>query len=71
MIRSELPQEHQKDDENRLEMTHVLEGVKVVEVTLWGFVASTGTVLADWGAEVCEIEHPDRGTRCGASKCRT
>jgi crotonobetainyl-CoA:carnitine CoA-transferase CaiB-like acyl-CoA transferase len=42
-------------------MTQVLEGVKVVEVTLWGFVASTGAVLAEWGATVRKIEHPDRG----------
>ena len=38
-----------------------LEGVKVVEVASWVFVPSAGAVLADWGAEVIKIEHPERG----------
>jgi crotonobetainyl-CoA:carnitine CoA-transferase CaiB-like acyl-CoA transferase len=42
-------------------MTKVLEGVRVVEVSLYGFVPSAGAVLADWGADVIKIEHPDQG----------
>ncbi|MCU1401512.1 MAG: CoA-transferase [Acidimicrobiales bacterium] len=42
-------------------MVRVLEGVRVIEVSLWGFVASTGGILADWGATVSKIEHPDQG----------
>jgi crotonobetainyl-CoA:carnitine CoA-transferase CaiB-like acyl-CoA transferase len=37
----------------------VLEGVRVIEVSMWGFVPTTGVVLADWGADVLKIEHPD------------
>ena len=38
-----------------------LEGITVVEVAMWGFVPSAGGVLADWGADVIKIEHPQRG----------
>jgi crotonobetainyl-CoA:carnitine CoA-transferase CaiB-like acyl-CoA transferase len=40
-------------------MSRLLEGVRVIEVSMWGFVPTTGVVLADWGAEVVKIEHPD------------
>jgi hypothetical protein len=40
-------------------MSQLLEGVRVIEVSMWGFVPTTGVVLADWGAEVVKIEHPD------------
>lgn len=33
-----------------------LEGIKVVEVSMWAFVPSAGAILADWGAEVTKIE---------------
>ena len=52
-------------------MAGPLDGIKVVEVALWGFVPSAGGVLADWGADVVKIEHartgdPQRGlTRMG------
>ncbi len=42
-------------------MTHVLEGIRVIEVDNWGFAPSAGTVLADWGADVIKIEDPRRG----------
>ncbi|HVW41977.1 MAG TPA: CoA transferase [Amycolatopsis sp.] len=42
-------------------MAKVMEGVKVVEVSLYGFVPAAGAVLADWGAEVIKIEHPLQG----------
>lgn len=38
----------------------VLEGIRVVEVTSWLFVPAAGAVLAEWGAEVVKIDHPDR-----------
>jgi crotonobetainyl-CoA:carnitine CoA-transferase CaiB-like acyl-CoA transferase len=38
-----------------------LEGVRVVEVAMWGFVTSAGAVLADWGADVLKIEHAEKG----------
>src|SRR5262245_17976205 len=39
----------------------MLEGVKVVELAEWVFVPATAAVLADWGADVVKIEHPERG----------
>lgn len=38
-----------------------LEGVKVVEVAMWGFVPSCGALLAEWGADVIKIEHARTG----------
>jgi crotonobetainyl-CoA:carnitine CoA-transferase CaiB-like acyl-CoA transferase len=45
-----------------------LDGVRVLEVAMYGFVPSAGAVLADWGAEVTKVEHavtgdPQRGLR--------
>ena len=42
-------------------MTRVMEGVRVVEVALYGLVPTTGAVLADWGADVLKVEHPETG----------
>ncbi|HVW45140.1 MAG TPA: CoA transferase [Amycolatopsis sp.] len=42
-------------------MGRLLEGVKVVEVAMYAFVPSTGAALADWGADVVKIEHPETG----------
>ena len=39
----------------------MLENVKVVELAEWGFVPSAAAVLADWGADVVKVEHPQRG----------
>jgi crotonobetainyl-CoA:carnitine CoA-transferase CaiB-like acyl-CoA transferase len=39
----------------------MLEGVKVIELSEWGFVPASAAVLADWGADVIKIEHPERG----------
>ncbi|MEB3030140.1 CaiB/BaiF CoA transferase family protein [[Mycobacterium] nativiensis] len=45
-----------------------LEGIRVLEVAMYGFVPSAGAVLAEWGAEVIKVEHavtgdPQRGLR--------
>ncbi|WP_067693737.1 CaiB/BaiF CoA transferase family protein [Nocardia jejuensis] len=45
-----------------------LEGFRILEVAMYGFVPSAGAVLAEWGAEVIKIEHavtgdPQRGLR--------
>ncbi len=42
-------------------MEKVLEGVRVLEVAQWWFVPAAGAALADWGAEVIKIEHPETG----------
>ncbi len=42
-------------------MAGVMQGVKVLEVAGWTFVPAAGAVLADWGADVIKIEHPETG----------
>lgn len=42
-------------------MTNVLDGIRVLDVTQWAFVPSAGAVLADWGATVLKVEHPEQG----------
>ena len=38
-----------------------LDGIRVLEVAMYGFVPSAGAVLSDWGAEVIKVEHPVTG----------
>ena len=38
-----------------------MTGVRVLEVAQWTFVPAAGAVLADWGADVIKIEHPQTG----------
>jgi crotonobetainyl-CoA:carnitine CoA-transferase CaiB-like acyl-CoA transferase len=40
-------------------MDGVLSGIKVIEVALYAFVPAAGAVLADMGADVLKIEHPE------------
>ncbi len=42
-------------------MSKPLEGVVVVEVSMWGFVPSCGALLAEWGADVIKFEHARTG----------
>jgi len=42
-------------------MTAILRGVRVLEVAEHTFVPAASALLADWGAEVIKIEHPERG----------
>ncbi len=42
-------------------MTHVMKGVRVLEVAQFTFVPAAGGILADWGADVIKVEHPVRG----------
>ena len=42
-------------------MTRVLEGIRVVEIAQFVFVPVGASVLAEWGADVIKIEHPERG----------
>ncbi len=37
----------------------IFEGVRVVELAQWVFVPVAGALLADWGADVVRIEHPE------------
>jgi len=38
-----------------------MEGVRIVEVAAWTYVPMAGAVLAEWGADVLKIEHPETG----------
>lgn len=42
-------------------MPGVLDGVRVIELATWGFIPSAGVALADWGADVIKVEHPEHG----------
>ena len=49
-------------------MAGPLDGIRVLEVAMYGFVPSAGAVLAEWGADVIKVEHavtgdPQRGLR--------
>ena len=44
------------------------EGIRVLEVAMYGFVPSVSAVLSEWGADVIKVEHavtggPQRGFR--------
>lgn len=39
----------------------VMAGVRVLEVPGWTYVPAAGAVLAEWGADVLKIEHPETG----------
>jgi crotonobetainyl-CoA:carnitine CoA-transferase CaiB-like acyl-CoA transferase len=38
-----------------------MEGVRILEVAEHTFVPAASAILADWGAEVIKVEHPERG----------
>lgn len=38
-----------------------MDGIRVLEVASWTFVPAAGAILADWGADVIKIEHPEFG----------
>ena len=42
-------------------MANSLSGFRVLEVAAWTFVPAAGAVLADWGADVIKVEHPEGG----------
>jgi crotonobetainyl-CoA:carnitine CoA-transferase CaiB-like acyl-CoA transferase len=42
-------------------MTAVLDGIRVLDVTQWAMSPVAGGVLADWGATVFKVEHPETG----------
>src|SRR3989442_13146307 len=42
-------------------MAGALDGVRGLELGIWGAVPSAGAVLADWGARVVKIEPPEGG----------
>ncbi len=37
----------------------IFDGVRVIELAQWVFVPVAGALLADWGADVVRIEHPE------------
>jgi crotonobetainyl-CoA:carnitine CoA-transferase CaiB-like acyl-CoA transferase len=49
------------DKEGTRNMNDTMSGVRVIELAAWTFVPAAGAVLADWGADVIKIEHPETG----------
>jgi crotonobetainyl-CoA:carnitine CoA-transferase CaiB-like acyl-CoA transferase len=39
----------------------IMSGIRVLEVASWTYVPVAGAILAEWGADVIKIEHPDTG----------
>jgi crotonobetainyl-CoA:carnitine CoA-transferase CaiB-like acyl-CoA transferase len=39
----------------------IMSGIRVVEVAAWTYVPMAGGVLAEWGADVIKVEHPESG----------
>ena len=54
----DLPHHRSKE---RATMATALSGFRVLEVAAWTFVPAAGAVLADWGADVIKVEHPETG----------
>jgi crotonobetainyl-CoA:carnitine CoA-transferase CaiB-like acyl-CoA transferase len=42
-------------------LSEIMEGVRILEVAEHTFVPAASAILADWGAEVIKVEHPERG----------
>jgi crotonobetainyl-CoA:carnitine CoA-transferase CaiB-like acyl-CoA transferase len=42
-------------------MVEVMKGVRILEVAEHTFVPAASAILADWGADVVKVEHPERG----------
>jgi crotonobetainyl-CoA:carnitine CoA-transferase CaiB-like acyl-CoA transferase len=42
-------------------MAGILDGIRVLEVASWTYVPMAGGVLAEWGADVIKVEHPESG----------
>jgi crotonobetainyl-CoA:carnitine CoA-transferase CaiB-like acyl-CoA transferase len=42
-------------------MTKIAQGVRVLEVAMWTYVPVAGAILAEWGADVIKVEHPEAG----------
>jgi len=39
----------------------IMDGIRVLEVAAWTYVPAAGAVLAEWGADVIKVEHPESG----------
>ena len=42
-------------------MKGIMNGIRVVELAAWTYVPIAGSVLAEWGADVIKVEHPEQG----------
>jgi crotonobetainyl-CoA:carnitine CoA-transferase CaiB-like acyl-CoA transferase len=42
-------------------MKGIMKGIRMVEVAAWTYVPIAGAILAEWGADVIKIEHPEMG----------
>jgi crotonobetainyl-CoA:carnitine CoA-transferase CaiB-like acyl-CoA transferase len=42
-------------------VVQIMSGIRVLEVASWTYVPVAGAVLAEWGADVIKVEHPETG----------
>jgi crotonobetainyl-CoA:carnitine CoA-transferase CaiB-like acyl-CoA transferase len=42
-------------------VVEIMRGIRVLEVASWTYVPVAGAVLAEWGADVIKVEHPETG----------
>ncbi|MBW0106188.1 CaiB/BaiF CoA-transferase family protein [Pseudonocardia sp. KRD291] len=42
-------------------MVAIMNGIRVLEVASWTYVPVAGGILAEWGADVLKVEHPETG----------
>src|ERR1700743_3315123 len=42
-------------------VVEIMSGIRVLEVASWTYVPVAGAVLAEWGADVIKVEHPETG----------
>jgi len=42
-------------------MPGIMSGIRVLEVASWTYVPMAGGVMAEWGADVIKVEHPEGG----------
>ncbi len=42
-------------------MVAIMSGIRVLEVASWTYVPVAGGILAEWGADVIKVEHPETG----------
>jgi crotonobetainyl-CoA:carnitine CoA-transferase CaiB-like acyl-CoA transferase len=42
-------------------VVQVMSGIRVLEVASWTYVPVAGAILAEWGADVIKVEHPETG----------
>jgi crotonobetainyl-CoA:carnitine CoA-transferase CaiB-like acyl-CoA transferase len=48
-------------DDEEPAVVAIMKGIRVLEVASWTYVPVAGGILAEWGADVLKVEHPEMG----------